>query len=237
MARSMDWELVGESEPNPSSGASLISIRGERPLGHSYSANVITKAVELVLSANSSFRGAARSLRILCAEAAESCPSLWSIRNWVLRLGLYELERPKLAAEDWVLILDHTIQIGPHKALLILGVQLADLNRNNFALGHQDVTMLGLEICEQSNGEKVLKALETVKAQWENRACWSPTLAAISRRRPDCFVMRHGHTDWIPDVGHRMARLLEAELKGDPKWERLFKPGGPVSQPMPANRL
>ena len=215
----MDWELVGESEPNPSSGASLISIRRERPLGHSYSANVISKAVELVLSANSSFRGAARSLRILCAEAADDCPSLWSIRNWVLRLGLYELERPKLAAEDWVLILDHTIQIGPHKALLILGVQLADLNRNNFALGHQDVTMLGLEICEQSNGEKVLKALEAVKAAVGEPRLLVSDAGSDIKKAAGLFCDGHGHTDWIPDVGHRMARLLEAELKGDPKWE------------------
>jgi hypothetical protein len=152
---SMDWELVADdADLNRISDAELIPIRRERPLGHSYSANVITKAVELVLSANSSFRGAARSLQILCVEAAEECPSLWSIRNGVLRLGLYELERPKRAANDWAFIVDHTIQVGPHKALLVLGVQLGDLNQNQFALGHQDVTVLALEICEQSNAKK-----------------------------------------------------------------------------------
>lgn len=215
----MDWELVAEPEHDRSSGAALMAIRGERPVGHSYSATVITKAVELVLSANSSFRGAARSLQILCAEAADDCPSLWSIRNWVLRLGLYEMERPKPAAGDWALILDHTIQVGPHKALLVLGVQLGDLNRNNFELGHQDVRVLTLEICEQSNAEKVLEALEEIKAQiGEPRLLVSDSGSDI-KKAAGLFCDGHGHADWIPDVGHRMARLLEAELKGDPKWE------------------
>jgi len=215
----MDWELVGQPNTVPSSGEVLRAVRAERPVGHSYSAAVITIAVELVLAANSSFRGAARSLQILCAEAANQCPSLWSIRNWVLRLGLYEVERPKPAGGDWALILDHTIQIGPHKALLVLGVPLGDLERKNFELTHQDMTVLRLEICEQSNAEKVLAVLEAIHAEiGEPRLLVSDSGSDI-KKAAALFCDRHGHTDWIPDVGHRMARLLEAELKGDPKWE------------------
>jgi hypothetical protein len=117
------------------------------------------------------------------------------------------------------LIVDHTIQVGPHKALLVLGVQLGDLNRNNFALGHQDVTVLALEICEQSNAEKVLKALEAVKESvGEPRLVVSDSGSDI-KKAAGLFCDGPSQTDWIPDVGHRMARLLEAELKGDPKWE------------------
>ena len=42
---------------------------------------------------------------------------------WLLRLGLFELSRPKEAAEDWVWIVDHTVQIGVQKCLLIAGVR------------------------------------------------------------------------------------------------------------------
>jgi hypothetical protein len=215
----MDWELVRVQDLPSAPETSLVPVKSTRPRGHTYSAILISQAISLVLAANSSFRGAARSLQILYAEAAECCPSLWSIRNWVLRLGLYELERPKLRAADWALILDHTIQVGPHKALLILGVNLEELNGDNFTLGHQDVTVLGLEICERSNGEKVLEALEKIKEQiGEPRVLVSDAGSDI-RKAARLFCERYPHTDWIPDVGHRMARLLEAELKEDPKWE------------------
>jgi len=158
-------------------------------------------------------------LEILCAEAAEDCPSLWSIRNWALRLGLYEVERPKLPAGDWALILDHTVQIGSHKALLSVGVRLEELDRKDFVLGHQDVTVFGLEICEQSNGQKVLERLEKVREQIGDPRLVVSDAGSDIKKGTELFSQRHSHTDWIPDVGHRMARLLEAELKGDPKWE------------------
>ena len=86
-----------------------------------------------MLWANNSLRGAARSLAILVGEGAEACPSLWSIRNWVFRLGLFGVQRPKPRARDWVWILDHTIQVGAHKALLIVGVRLEAWERRGCA--------------------------------------------------------------------------------------------------------
>jgi hypothetical protein len=215
----MEWEVVRSTETVPDSVRSPISLRPECPRGHSYSAILISQAVGLVLWANSSFRGAVRSLQVLCEEGAEACPSLWSIRNWVLRLGLYELERAKEVGTDWALILDHTIQVGPHKALLILGVRLGDLKAEHFALGHQDVVVLGLEICERSNGEIVLEALERVREQIGEPRLLVSDAGSDIKKAATLFCEHHGHTDWIGDVSHRMARLLEAELIEDPKWE------------------
>jgi Bacterial alpha-L-rhamnosidase C-terminal domain len=158
-------------------------------------------------------------LQILCAEAVEACPSLWSIRNWVPRLGLYQLERPKLPGTDWALILDHTIQVGPHKAWLILGVKLGDLNRDAFALGRQKVAVLGLEIGERSNGQTVLEALEKIQEQIGEPRLLVSDAGSDIKKAAALFCERHRHTDWIPDVSHRMARLLEAELTEDPQWE------------------
>ena len=48
---------------------------------------------------------------------------------WLLRLGLYELTRPKPKADDWVLIFDHTVQLGGMKALIIVGIRLSQWER------------------------------------------------------------------------------------------------------------
>jgi hypothetical protein len=213
----MRWEWVREEEVKPSWEAPSVLARGDRPRGHTFSALLIGQAVELVLWANSSFRGAARSLAIL--GPAGACPSLWSIRNWTLRLGLFEVLRPKERARDWALILDHTIQLGPHKALLIVGVKLSEWERQGWELGHQDLAVLGLEILEQSNGTKVLESLEEAREQIGEPRLLISDGGSDLKKAVELFCTEHRDTDWIPDVSHRMARLLEAELKGDSKWE------------------
>lgn len=47
---------------------------------------------------------------------------------WLLRVGLYALQAPKEQAGDWVWIMDHTLQPGQFKCLLIVGVRLKDWN-------------------------------------------------------------------------------------------------------------
>ena len=50
-------------------------------------------------------------------------PSSNTIRLWVLKIGLYELTKPKEVADDWVIILDFSIQLGQDKVLLIYGIR------------------------------------------------------------------------------------------------------------------
>lgn len=189
------------------------------PRGHSYSEFIIRQGIALVIFANNSYRAAARSFEVLTEYDERQTPSFWSIRNWVLRLGLYELQREKTKAEDWTLILDHTICIGTHKALLILGVRLGELKRNGFLLQHQDVQVMGLEIMERSTGEKILKILEetTIKTGVP-RAIVSDAGSDI-KKAVKLYCENHPQTDWIYDVSHQMAKLLEKEFKSDPNWE------------------
>lgn len=42
--------------------------------------------------------------------------SYYSVRLWLLRPGLYQLNRPKAQADDWMWIMDHTMQLGERKA-------------------------------------------------------------------------------------------------------------------------
>jgi hypothetical protein len=55
-------------------------------------------------------------------------PSANGGQFWLLRLGLYELQRPKEPADDWVWIIDHTVQTGHGKCFLVVGVRLSVWN-------------------------------------------------------------------------------------------------------------
>jgi len=46
---------------------------------------------------------------------------------WLLRFGLAQLNAPKDEADDWVWLIDHSVQIGKQKILAILAIRLLDL--------------------------------------------------------------------------------------------------------------
>ncbi len=79
---------------------------------------------------------------------------------WLLRLGYYKLTRPKIQANDWVWIVDHTIQLGCEKGFVILGIRLCNLPPAGNCLKHEDVEAITLSPVTQSNGEVVTELLE-----------------------------------------------------------------------------
>jgi hypothetical protein len=61
-----------------------------------------------------------------------------------LRIGLAALLRSKVIADDWIWLIDHSIQIGQCKCLVILGIR-----RSEFPVGrplcHEDMELIALE--------------------------------------------------------------------------------------------
>jgi hypothetical protein len=81
--------------------------------------------LRLVLEASASMRGASRALEIVGSffELGIEMPSWSAGRLWLLRIGLYKLERAKTIADDWIWIVDHTVQLGNEKCMVILGIR------------------------------------------------------------------------------------------------------------------
>ena len=55
-------------------------------------------------------------------EIEEKIPSYSVIRQWLGKIGLYELQRQKEKRNDWISIIDLTIELGTEKCLVILGI-------------------------------------------------------------------------------------------------------------------
>jgi hypothetical protein len=71
------------------------------------------------------------------------CPDRSTGRLWLLRIGLAALLRPKAIAADWVWMIDHSVQIGQCKCLVILGIRLSEFPKGR-PLCHQDMEPLAL---------------------------------------------------------------------------------------------
>jgi hypothetical protein len=79
-----------------------------------------------------------------------------------LRLGCYALRRPLPVRPDWLGLVDHTIQIGDGKLLIILGMPLSAVAFSRPCLRLADLQLIALVPMERSNGDHV--AVELNKA-------------------------------------------------------------------------
>ena len=77
-----------------------------------------------------------------------------------MRIGYYKLNRAKIKADDWIWIIDFSIQLGQEKCLVILGVRQCDLPPAGQALRHEDMEPITLEPVKQANGTVVYQKLE-----------------------------------------------------------------------------
>jgi hypothetical protein len=178
--------------------------------------------VSLVLTAATSLRGAGRVMEVSASVLglALACPSWSAGRLWLLRLGYYKLTRPKEPAEDWVWIIDHTVQVGQEKCLVILGLRLSALPPVGQWVSHADVEPIELVPVLQSNGDIVYQQLEQAVAKTGGPR------AIVSDHGTDLnagiakFCQDHPQTSPIYDIKHKTAAVLKPELEQDPAWLR-----------------
>ena len=133
--------------------------------------------------------------------------------------GLYELQRPKEMASDWVWLVDHTIQLGQVKCLLIVAVRLSAWeSQGRGSLEHGDLTVLALEPMRESTGPQVQAHLEQATDQTGMpRAILSDGGKDIKKALAG-FREQHPAVAELSDIKHKLAWLVKAELEADARW-------------------
>jgi len=118
--------------------------------------------MQFLIDCNISLRSIEKILEI-SQGSLQKTPHISTIRKWFLRIGLYQLQKPKEYRNDWIFIIDITVELGHQKAMVVLGISQKCLKEliNNSAksLSHQDVEILALEIMDSTKGEFIEKKL------------------------------------------------------------------------------
>jgi hypothetical protein len=193
--------------------------------GHQFGANLIAIFADLVLNAATSQRAAARVLKLIAPyiPGLRRIPCANAGRLWLMRLGLFELLRKKEVAKDWVWIMDHTVQLGPHKCLVIVGVRLSAWRRKKAPLEHEDLSLLNLVPMEQSTGAAVAKQLEATRKKMgvapvavlsDEGAELKSGIALFRAQSVEARCVPH-----LFDIKHKVAILLKRELHDDAMWQ------------------
>jgi hypothetical protein len=144
--------------------------------------------------------------------------SYYSVRLWLLRLGLYQLNRPQVRADDWMWIMDHTMQLGERKCLIIVGLRQSAWNDQQRVLGHEDVELIDLVPVTASNGEVVYRQLQAAAAKTGVPRAIVSDGGSDLHAGVERFRSKHPTTAWLYDIKHKTACLLKHALELDASW-------------------
>lgn len=192
---------------------------GEIPATHGYPCGVIALFLGLV-RLGVSLRATSRVLEFIARsfDLPFSAPDWTRGRMWLLRFGLAQLNALKVRADDWVWLIDHSVQIGNQKILAILGIRLVDLPSPGQWLRSEDMVLIALIPMDTSTREDVAKRLDDAAART------SVPRAIVDDHGVDLnggvriFQQNHPNTVEIYDVKHKAACLLKSRLKKNPRW-------------------
>jgi hypothetical protein len=180
----------------------------------------------LIVQSIVSFRSIPRILGLLNREACLGfgwVPHFTSVINWTLRLGLGLLQQVAPIDAPWLAIIDHSIDIGTKKVLVVLRVPLAALATRGSAICLEDCECVGLKISEQISGETVAADL---------KAIFTPAGLPVAIIKDGDHTLNKGVSLWqedhdtaipvIYDVGHAAANMLKKEFEHNGPYQRFI---------------
>lgn len=166
-------------------------------------------------------RGVAASLSVFVSRLGLDfpVPSVSTIRSWLLRLGCYALTKPLPCDTPWVWLIDHSVQIGTQKLLVIAGCPLAKVPFGERSLRVRDLSLLGLVAMEQSNGALVAKELQRVLARTGTPRQIVSDGGGDLTSGVALFQEQHPGTALVRDGAHCAANVLKNRWDKDPRWQ------------------
>ncbi len=180
--------------------------------------------VLLVVQAVVSYRSVPRILDLLGAAMAFGLgwvPHFTPVINWTLRVGLGLLKQVKAIDSPWLAIVDHSIDIGTKKALVVLRVKLDALSKRGGAIRLEDCECIGLKVSENVNGESVALDLGGIFMRAGTPKGIVKDCDATLRKGVRLWTGRQGETvHAIDDIGHSMANAPGDEFEGTAPYQR-----------------
>jgi hypothetical protein len=139
-------------------------------------------------------------------------------RLWLLRLGMARLTEPKQRARDWAWLIDHSIQIGQDKLLVILGIRLAQLPPAGQCLRPADLQLIALVPMRSATRQEVHDELaKAVPVTGVPRVMVNDHGVDV-HGGVTLFQTRHPRTVEVYDTKHKGACLLKHLLSSDDRW-------------------
>jgi hypothetical protein len=144
-------------------------------------------------------------------------PAYTTIRQWILKLGLYKLQCPKSSPNGWFFIIDTSIQMGPQKCVVVLGVKKLDINQN-FAPSFNEVEALVVRPLHTCPGVVINEILEEAATLVGSPHAIISDEGSELKKGVEIFSQNHPKTVHLFDISHKINACLKKELDDDRIW-------------------
>ncbi len=191
--------------------------------GGRYSVTVARLAVDLVLQAGASMRGAAAGLRLMSERLnlQIAMPSFSAVRSWLLRLGCHALTCV-LPSGVWVWLVDHTVQIGACKLFVVVGCLLSDVPLGERPLRQSDLHLVHLSLMEHSTKEAVAVELERAALRTGAPRQIASDQGSDLNGGVRLFQQRHPNVAYVHDLAHQAANILKQRWSQGERWSKFL---------------
>lgn len=132
--------------------------------------------------------------------------------NWVHKIGYYELNKKKKIANDWIIILDESVQLGQEKVLVIFGIRKKDIDFSR-PLQFHDLVALRIIAKPTWNGEKIRNILVELEHELGTIIYAVGDYGSDIRKGLELAGIVHIH-----DITHRIALIVEKLYKTDTEY-------------------
>ena len=136
-------------------------------------------------------------------------PHWTGVRTWLMRAGVAALEVPGEPCDDLIWLADHSNQIGPEKALVILGVRASQLPPPGTPLRHEDMRVLTVEPGTSWKTADVSRAYAQLADKIGNPLAIVVDGACELRDGAEILSQRRENTLILGDFKHHAANVLK----------------------------
>lgn len=199
------------------------------PVGpHGFPLEMVQWCLRLVLEGCISLRAVPRVLELTAQQLGLTdlrIPHWTTPRRWLLRLGLAMLRQPLPIAKDWMWLVDHSVQIGTVKCLVIVGLRACDLppvdpQEGGRPLTYGDLSLIALVPMTQANKATIHVELEQAVARTGVPQRILSDHGADIQGAVSLFQQVHPETENGYDAKHKLACLLRPRFENDPQWAK-----------------
>lgn len=149
-------------------------------------------------------------------------PTWESIRMWLLRVGVARMTQPLSRAKDYVWMADHSNQIGPEKALVVLAIRASKLPRKGKTIKRRHMRILTVLPGTQWKTANMTKVYEDlIKRYGEPRAILAD--GAVELRDSVKALKTEGIGPLVlRDFKHFLANQFESVVGGEEKFREFI---------------
>lgn len=179
---------------------------------HQYGARIISLCVNLARKVG--LRATPVVLRIVWnwLGVKAKVPHWTTVRGWLQRVGLALLEEPVERADDWIVMADHSNQIGADKVLAIVGVRASQLPPPGTPLRHSDLRVLTLKPGKSWKREDMSREYVELAERIGNPLAVLVDGAVELREGAEILQELRSETQIFGDFKHRGSNILKSHV-------------------------